>query len=446
MLALCGLVLCNEAVFGQERCASHTIVQRVLEVKPEDAALRAHFKEHLNRQAGIMQQSRPLFKTTTTARIPVVFHVILTEQKLKKLGDTSRVIRRAVNQIEVLNEDFNGLNADASQTPAGFVPLRGNAGIEFGLARRKPDGTATNGVNIVVTTKESFSSSGMGSIPKFSVNGGVDAWDPSRYLNIWIVDIAENGILGYAIPPSFVNFGWVTAAETGVVIDYGAFGRREPDLFFFSPGTNDKGRTATHEVGHFFELEHIFGENDLCPGSGDVDDGIADTPPQGGATYNVNFPGNIPPFPLYDSCTKAGDGIMWMNFMDYVDDAHMNLFTKIQAARIQVQVAPGGNSYSLTQHPELFDWPTAVDDIETSSGFALYPNPATGRINISFAETKGLKSIKVLNLMGQQVYSTGISGTGSNQYSIDLTGMSKGIYMVQCNFETGTISKKLILQ
>src|SRR5690606_8315782 len=125
---------------------------------------------------------------------------------------------------------------------------------------------------------------GNGELPKYALTGGADAWDPTKYLNIWVVNASEPDVLGYAIPPSYVSSGF-PLQEIGVVLDYGAFGRRGGTLQFFSPSLNDRGRTATHEVGHFFELEHNFGGGPGCPGSGDVDDGIADTPPQDGPVY-----------------------------------------------------------------------------------------------------------------------------------------------------------------
>jgi hypothetical protein len=375
--------------------------------------------------------------------VPVVFHVILSQIRINQLGGNNGILQRAMDQIAVLNEDYNRGNADSVNIPAPFKPLYRNVNISFGLAHRKPDGTTTSGVEIKATTLTGFSASNdLGKGPKYDTSGGLDAWNPDLYLNIWIVDISEGGILGYTIPPSFVNFG-IPKVQTGVVLDYGAFGRRGGSIQYFTPGTNDKGRTATHEVGHFFELQHIFGENSNCPGSGDVDDGFADTPPQADHTYNSTFPGNIPVFPHADACTPS---VMWMNYMDYVDDAYMYMFTQQQAAYMYSQVAPGGESQTLGMHPELFDWPTAVTDMEIENSFNIFPNPTTGYIHLSFTNAKELQEINVINIMGQKVYSINTNNNPNENYDINLTGLSKVVYMVQCTFATGTITKKIVLQ
>jgi len=449
LLALCAMIMSDKQLIAQEKCATDQILNQVLQDRPEYLPLHQHLLEHKKNQIEALTDitEGPRLKTTApNIRVPVVFHVILSQIRINQLGGVNGILQRAMDQINVLNEDYNRGNADSVNIPAPFKARYANVNISFGLAHRKPDGSSTNGVEIKTTTLTGFSAtSNYGSDPKADSTGGLYAWNADNYLNIWIVDISEGGILGYTIPPSFQNFGF-SKGETGVVLDYGAFGRRGGTIQYFTPGTNDKGRTATHEVGHFFEAQHIFGENSFCPGAGDVDDGFADTPPQAKATYNSSFPNGTPTFPYIDSCSNTSPGLMWMNYMDYVDDAAMYMFTQQQAAFMYTQVAPGGESQTLGMHPELFDWPTDVSDIEAENGFNLFPNPTTGHIHLSFTDASGLTQISVVNLMGQKVYSISVNNNPNDNYDINLTGLSKGVYMVQCTFATGTITKKIVLQ
>jgi hypothetical protein len=443
LLALCG---CIGAIPGsaQQKCATNSLLQQTLNAHPEYATLRAHLQEHAARQA-VLYGQQPKLKTTVKVKIPVVFHVILTQAQINVLGGTNTIVQRAIDQVTVFNEDFNAQNADKVKIPSAFANLQGTLDIDFGLAHRKPDGTSTNGVEIQSTTVNGFSAnSSNGSLPKSTTTNGLNPWDPTRYLNIWIVNITEAGILGYCVPPSFLNFGY-TQQELGVVIDFGAFGRRGPGINYFAPATNDRGRTGTHEVGHFFELEHIFGNGAGCPGSGDVDDLVADTPPQNDATYNSTFPNNHIPFPLTDACTPNSPGIMWMNFMDYPDDSSMYLFTKGQATRVQNMLATGILK-SLTEHPEILDWPTSVAGIGDKFHFDIYPNPSTGRFTIDLAGSRGLSSILVTNTLGQPVKLIDTKNSASAFYEVDLTGASAGVYMVQCTFEGRTVMKKIVIQ
>ena len=152
---------------------------------------------------------------------------------------------------------------------------------------------------------------------KFSNLGGNNAWNTRRYLNIWVCNLGDD-LLGYAQFP----FEFQTKPNTdGVVIHYKHFGR---DGSAESP--YDKGRTATHEVGHWLDLRHIWGDDGgSCSGT----DNIADTPNQGG--YNEGCPS----FPKTDHCTNTSPGVMFMNYMDYTYDACMNLFTKGQVERMR---------------------------------------------------------------------------------------------------------------
>ncbi len=230
--------------------------------------------------------------------IPVVVHVVY-KNNAENISDA-----QIQTQIDVLNEDFRRLNQDASNTPFDFLPFAADMQIEFCLAKRYL-GVPTNGIVRKQTN--------LPEIPLYSDSifftqmGGSSAWNTNRYLNIWVCDIAGN-VMGWAQFPSGGN-----SQTDGIVIDYERFG---------TIGTVSqpyhKGRTTTHEVGHWLSLFHVWGDNSCG------DDFVSDTPEQ----EQANFGCNIHPKP---SCTNSGD--MFMNFMDYSDDACMNIFTQGQKQR-----------------------------------------------------------------------------------------------------------------
>ncbi len=247
--------------------------------------------------------------------IPVVVHVI-HRTAAEKIS-----VSQVKSQIASLNKDFRAKNPDRSKTPAAFKSLVTDARIEFKLATKDPDGKKTTGITYTNTSQSSFSH--IDDDMKFKGLGGADAWDTSRFLNIWICTLG-GGLLGYA------QFPGGPPDTDGVVIRNTAFGTQGTATAPFN-----KGRTATHEVGHFLNLSHIWGEGRIstCSDSDFVDD----TPNQFDKHYGT------PMFPQI-SCTNGPDGDMFMNYMDYVDDAAMFMFTCEQVARMKATLAGPRNT------------------------------------------------------------------------------------------------------
>ena len=240
--------------------------------------------------------------------IPVVVHVIYKTNS-ENISDA-----QVLSQIDVLNEDFRRTNSDADN----MWSQAADSEIQFCMATIDPSGNATNGITRKSTTKKSFRTN---DDMKKSAKGGVDPWNTSNYLNIWVCNLSNN-ILGYA------QFPGGSSATDGVVVLYSAFGR----VGTLSANFN-LGRTTTHEVGHWLNLRHIWGD-----GGCSVDDFVSDTPASDGANYGCAS--------SHVSCSSLD---MVQNYMDYSDDACMNLFTAGQAARMQAVLAPGGFHHSLTQ-------------------------------------------------------------------------------------------------
>lgn len=253
-------------------------------------------------QIDIKQQAISTLRKTIT-KIPTIVHVVYntTEQNISDAQIQS--------QIDVLNRDFRKLNTDIDKIPEVFASRAADTCIEFQLATRDPDGNPTDGITRTETNETSFSHD---DTVKSDMSGGKDPWPTDEYLNIWVCRLRQ-GLLGYA------QFPGGPLETDGVVVNYLAFGT-------IGTITNpfNKGRTSTHEVGHWLNLLHIWGDDDGgCEGS----DNVADTPNQASSSYGC------PDFP-HTSCDNGPDGDMFMNYMDYVDDGCMHMFTKGQVARI----------------------------------------------------------------------------------------------------------------
>lgn len=252
--------------------------------------------------------------------IPVVVHVVW-RTTTQNISDA-----QIQSQLTVLNDDFRKLNADASLVPAAFQSLAADCEVNFCLAQQDPSGAATTGIERRQTTVTSF---GTNDNVKFFSSGGLDAWDASKYLNLWVCNLG-GGVLGYA------QFPGGPANTDGVVCTYTAFGTTGTATAPFN-----KGRTATHEVGHWLNLYHIWGDDGTsCTGS----DNCADTPNQADENYGC------PTFPQV-SCSNGPNGDMFMNYMDYTDDACMYMFTTGQKNRAQAVLAAGGSRASLATSP-----------------------------------------------------------------------------------------------
>jgi hypothetical protein len=275
--------------------------------------------------------------------IPVVVHVVYNTSQ----QNVSQAQIQA--QIDVLTQDLRLTNTDQANIPAPFQPLAADFGLQFALATVDPSGNPTTGITRTFTTTSSFS---MANDPvKYTSSGGHNAWPSDRYLNVWVCNLSV--FLGYA------QFPGGPAATDGIVL-----------LFSTLPGgsftTHNVGRTATHEVGHWLNLRHIWGDancgNDL----------VDDTPTQ----QTSNF--GCPSFPRL-TCGNNSNGDMFMNYMDYTDNRCMFMFTRGQRDRAQALFATGGPRQSFATCPNaLF-----VSQPVTSSGRYKASSTVTGSSLVS---------------------------------------------------------------
>ncbi len=398
-------------------------------------------------------------KSTTIPTIPVIFHIMVTNAQLAQMGGIDGIKMRIDSQIAVLNRDYNRENADSVMIPALWKPLYGNPGIHFGLAHTSPVGWNSPGYELkIIPDVPGGFNEGPGrvySAAKYDSTGGLNAWDNSKYINVWCYNFADvSGNLGLAYAKSFTTA--TTRDQEGISIYYPALGCQDTGgTLFFPYGHSFRlGRTLTHEMGHFFEIWHTWGDDGYndCPWTGvHKDDGIADTPPQGNSTAG-NPVYILPGGTINDVCLDSmmvnmqPIGYACLDYMDYTDDSGMHLFTPMQAAVMASMVSPGGESYSLTQHPEVLQYPanTGMAGLESDLNFTISPNPCNGLICVS--SSNKVQKLVLYNAIGQEINLPSVIGLGENYYSIDLSGLDKGIYFLRCNFAAGSITSKVLLQ
>ena len=307
------LILTSQDLISQNfRCST---MDRFKKFKSKDVNTQSRM-ENLNAKTVEFKKNKPNFRNALASgiiNIPVVVHVLYNSE-LENISD-----QQIQSQIDVLNEDFRLQNSDSLLPSHPFWVNATDCLIEFCLASQDENGNPSNGITRTYTDSLSFSGN---DFEKFNETGGKDNWDPTQYLNMWVCNLdGSGGTLGYAQFPSDL----AEYPETdGVVIDFRCFGRiGTAGIAPFED--NDIGRTATHEVGHWLNLFHIWGD-DQCG-----DDLVYDTPTQ---EYS-NF--SCPQFPSV-SCNNGPNGDMFMNYMDYVNDNCMCMFSFGQSERMDAAI------------------------------------------------------------------------------------------------------------
>lgn len=344
----------SHGVVAQKRCATvehqqklfhnHGINEREIDF---EQWLQGKRLQRLKRKSGIEIKS--------VYQIPVVVHIIHNGEPI---GTGTNIPKEQVlSQISVLNEDFNRLNADAIQTPPEFAAVAGSMNIEFVLAKRTPEGLPTDGIVRVQGNRTSWTEAHDTQLKATSY------WPSEDYLNIWVCNLTD--YLGYAqFPvsnlPGLQAYQDGIALTDGAVFSYKVFGSIVHDATFNLDSQYNRGRTATHEIGHFFGLRHIWGDNLNCTGT----DYIDDTPNQRVETYNA------PTHPRGDVCSPV---IMFQNFLDYTDDIAMNLFTQDQVDRMITVLENSPRRSSLLTSPGLLEPTPQGNDMALLS--VMNPSP-----------------------------------------------------------------------
>jgi len=308
------------------KCGTDEVMERTFQQDPKakaryeayQAQLEKAIQEVLNNPNTAAQ-----YRTQAISTVPVVVHILLPDPTIV----TNAIVQ---NQIDTLNR-FYGAAPTTDSSQRVYTPFRtryGRSDIRFCMAQRTPTNTPTNGINRVVYNG-SFSTATHPSTVQ-------PAWDPTKYLNIWVVELT-GGVLGYSyLPGTFAP----NDNRNGFVNDYRAFGSGAAHI----QAPYNGGKTAVHEIGHYFNLQHPWGpgnSNPSCNGSDNVDD----TPPTNGPYFGCATTGPV----TSTSCPATGaDGINWQNHMDYTEDACMIMFTQLQCVRMNTAITTSPDRVGLT--------------------------------------------------------------------------------------------------
>ncbi len=371
-------------------------------------------RQQIEQQTSAYVAANQNSNTRTVITIPVVFHV-LWNTAAENIPDALLIA-----QIDQLNLDYALLNSDASSIPSAWSSVAANTNIQFCLAVRDPSGNTTTGIERRQTTVTSWSTNN--NIKHF-VNGGLDAWSSSSYLNLWVGSLGSN-LLGYA------QFPGGSAATDGVVVlntSVGSMANPNPD-----GGSYNFGRTATHEVGHWLNMNHIWGDDGGgCGGS----DNVGDTPNQGGENYGC------PSYPLTDNCTASSPGVMFMDYMDYTEDACMYMFTSGQATRMNALFATGGQRISILNSlgctPLTLPVCTSVTAGTISAGATTLCGGSTTTLSLT-GNTVGVSGLTYLWEQSSNGTSGWIPATGTNSNVTYTTPVLAGVIWYRCSISCST--------
>ncbi len=392
-------------------------------------------------------------KAAVVYNIPVIFHILHSGVAVNTTGATSgRNLNAAQinSQLAVLNADYRKLNTDFSTyvTQSAFSSVAADVEINFCAAKVSPTGTvlAEPGIDRI-----SVSSKGWNALPysmsyiESTVKPG-SSWDPTKYFNVWVLEFGgvDAGTLGYAQFPTIPSgtnpvtdmVGAGGAANTdGVVLDYHYVGNTGTAL---ASAPYNKGRTLTHEAGHWLGLWHIWGDDGTsCTGT----DYVTDTPNQADENYTCPTTNGAV---SADGCAGS-TGAMYQNYMDYSDDKCMVMFTAGQKARMQAVMANCARRLSLTTSTVCSV--TGIDENISNVILDVYPNPSNGElyVDITTLDVQDF-TVSVINPLGQTVKEIKQIQSNGGKIKIDLSDKNTGVYFVTVKSKSGSKVKRIVLQ
>jgi hypothetical protein len=408
-LITANIVFCNDTI----KCSTADIFQNRAANNPSLLLQQQQLETEIQQWIQQHQNNRENADAALIV-IPLVVHVVYNTAQ-QNISD-----EQILSQINVLNNDFRKLNTDRLHSSHPYYNLSGNANIEFCLAKIDKNGNATTGIVRTATSITEFDGNPINTSDekvKFSNQGGDDFWDAKKYLNIWVCKLS-GGTLGYAQFPSVFS----SSPETdGVVIDYRYFG-----TIGTVTAPYNLGRTATHEIGHWLNLYHIWGDANCG------DDEVNDTPTQASENYDC------PTFP-HISCSNGPNGDLFMNFMDYTDDGCMSMFTNGQVDRMAA-ILNGVRNDIVTANKCSGTTGFLQQKVES---IKIYPNPVQNYLNIAgLPFTKyPLITIDILNILGEKVYTTTFSTVSNVQ--LEMPNVDAGTYIMNIYNAAFSFNQKL---
>ena len=398
----------------QKSCGTDAYMQKMMTdpvAKQKHLDLQNRFEIELSKLQN--QQNKSALNTNTTIIIPVAVHF---PSVATNSTDKDCLRQLAQNQIDIINADFNATNTDiALWTPTvrALYPETnvGNLNVKFILATQNhPAGTGLANGQVAVTFGTNF------------VSGNNDGqW--SKYLNI----VVKSAIIALGYSP----LGGSPNNGESIVINYDAFGTGARCAGYVPAGFNSLGRVTTHELGHFFNLFHTFGDDaGLCNAANtDQVDDTPQCPASGGA--------RCPVFGSIAGCV-AGQKALTMNYMDYTNDECRFMFSAGQITRMRAYLNAISNEFATNVlSNENFEF----------KDFALYPNPNNGTFSISFTpESSENIEIIVHDISGRNIYNKTFDNSGLFEQELQINSVSSGIYFINIqNGENKTI-KRIVLE
>ena len=367
--------------------------------------------------------------------IPIVVHVIYRQTHANPGIGTNIPNFQIEDQIRILNEDYSKTNSEFPNPPRNtFVNYAGNPNLKFCLATSDPNGNPTTGVTRTLSTKNSFNYNTESNDMKRNNTGGKDGWDPSKYLNIWVCDIASSGntsVLGYAYLPGLQSWN---AWKDGLVVDFQHFGT------VGNASSSSDGRTPTHEIGHYLGLYHTFCESSgggCCDNDNTWGSNVYDTP----ATDDVYY-GNVNANTNNNTCNDLFYGFnsdlldMDENYMAYSNHTWMFTYDQIN----EMNATLNGYRSSLKNSNVPVNCTGLVSNINIDNNVKVFPNPAKNSISIETSFSN--YSINLKNIMGKNILS--LRNVSYNK-RIDVSEFRNGTYVLEISTNSEKIISKIII-
>lgn len=417
-------------------CGYQHEIEKIQQKKPQYNQWQNQMYERaISEYSNWISNKRKITSDTELYEIQVVFHVLYNNTE-QNIADSY-----ILEQLDLLNQAFRKTTPDTQRIRPVFIEFAEDTKIQFVLAKKDPNGQITNGITRTATTKTTFSRNIFGQYltdMKYSSKGGKDAWDPTKYLNIWICNMRfPNQVsmtLGFATPPTgapnWLQFSDATKdttdIETGVVCHFSTIGSNHPAAI----GDNKEGKTIIHEVGHYLGLRHTWGDN---PNNGcNVDDGIFDTPVTRDRNYSCNG---------QNSCNSGNNDLpdMTENYMDYSLDGCAAMFTKQQGYMMR---------FILDNMRVGLPFRKITNDTLYENKLIVYPNPAnsSGFFTIDF-ETESINKIvyqvELIDHLGRSVLKDQIENGKKNE--INVLNIAAGSYYLIIKNASNNIVKKQLM-
>ncbi len=405
------LFIAQFAVAQQRTCGMETQMQCIMNdsiAKQIYLDFQSKFNIELSK---LENNSKKIASPQASIRIPVAVHYPATLESASASLKTC-LINLAQTQINILNADYNRTNADYAtwtNTASSHFPgvVGGLMNVEFVLATQNhPAGTGLVNGDLAVTFGTDFL--------------GTDENDMTwqGYMNI-LVKYAD-GYLGYS------PLGGSPSSAATVVIDTAAFGSGSGCSGYVPGSPYNLGRTVTHELGHFFNLNHTFAgcDSGSCSTSGDF---VCDTPPQDD---------NAGGCPVVGSVVNCGVKSLTMNYMDYTDDACMYMFTAGQAARMQAWYNTVLGSFKSN----------VLSTSAPTNEFSVTPNPNNGNFTINLNEVLNNYTLQVFDATGRLIFGKEFNQTQNMQQNVSLNNPQSGLYFVTIRSDNAVLTKKIIVQ